>query len=257
MSEFDVWDVKARRGLGAAKFDADQHPRDRKGRFIETGASVRVWGGGRGTVVKNVGGGRIEVRLQDGSVQAIHRNYLTVEKRPDGTAPTGKAQAAPKAMAVEQPSSDAAEFTPSTLDERIPVSELKPGQPVLVYGTRPDGEVRQQTGIVQKVSPAEGGGWTVRLGGVDDLVDSVDVGMDDDGVARLLPEQELAALVDAIRRDDPNAVELARALVAKVTADDDAEADRGGRDAAAGVAPSSVSAPPYGSCSGSRADGCR
>ncbi|MEU4548788.1 helicase-related protein [Nonomuraea dietziae] len=224
MSEIDVWDVKARRGLGAAKFDADQHPRDRKGRFIETNALVSVWGGGRGTVVKNVGGGRIEVRLQNGSVQQVHRNYLTVMKRPDGSEPTAKAQAA-TGMAVEQPSKGAREFTPSTPDGRIPIKDLKPGQPVLLYGTRADGETSRQTGIVQAVTPAEGGGWTVRLGGVDDLADPVDVRMDDDDMARLLPEKELTALVDAIRRDDPNAADLARALVAKVTVDDDAEAE--------------------------------
>lgn len=59
---------------------------------------VSVWGGGRGTVVKNVGGGRLEVRMQDGSVQRIHRNYLTVQKRPGGGAPTSQASANSKAM---------------------------------------------------------------------------------------------------------------------------------------------------------------
>lgn len=74
----------------APKWNEAEHPRDREGRFIETGAEVRVWGGALAKVVRNVGGGLIEIEYAGGSHAKIHRNYLTVVKRPDGTAPTSK-----------------------------------------------------------------------------------------------------------------------------------------------------------------------
>jgi hypothetical protein len=45
-------EAKARRLRNA--FDPEQ-PRDRKGRWTETGASVSIWGGGTGTVARNLG----------------------------------------------------------------------------------------------------------------------------------------------------------------------------------------------------------
>ncbi|MBG0818972.1 helicase-related protein [Planomonospora sp. ID82291] len=234
MFGFDGWDVKARRGLGASKFDADLHPRDRKGRFIETGAEVTVWGGGRGTVVKNVGGGRIEVRMADGSVQRIHRNYLTVQARPDGSKPTGKTSAAPKAMKVEQASADATDFAPATPDGRVPVKNLTRGQAVIVYGrvSDPTGEggdspdVQQRVGIVRGVRPGEGGGWVVRLAEADELAKPLDIEIDDrDALARVMPDERVAELVQAIRDGKREAAELAQALVSDTLAEDDREAD--------------------------------
>jgi N12 class adenine-specific DNA methylase len=85
----------------------DDHPRDREGKFIETGAEVRVWGGSLAKVVRNVGGGRIEIERADGTHAYVHRNYLTVTKRPDGSAPTSKRdttiRALPKQAAPEKP----------------------------------------------------------------------------------------------------------------------------------------------------------
>lgn len=83
------------------------HPRDRKGRFIETGAEVRIWGGLMGRVVRNVGGGRIEVARSDGKNVIVHRNYLTVTTRPDGSAPTDKRDANPSSLREEAASPDA------------------------------------------------------------------------------------------------------------------------------------------------------
>ncbi|MFC4014622.1 SNF2-related protein [Nonomuraea purpurea] len=233
MSDYDAWDVKARRGFGA-KFDDDLHPRDRKGRFIETNALVSVWGGGRGTVVKNVGGGRLEVRMQDGSVQRIHRNYLTVQKRPDGSKPTSKASANPASMKVEQASADAADFTPDTPDGRTPVRNLKSGQAVIVYGrasdptgeTDPGDDVRQHVGTVRWVRPGQNGGWTVRLAEADETAKPVDVGISDrNAVARVLPADKMAELTQAIHDGKPEAADLARSLLADALDQDDREAD--------------------------------
>lgn len=77
-------------GKAKPKWDENEHPRDRVGRFIETGAEVSMWGGQGGRVVRNVGGGRIEIVRADGSHAIVHRNYLTVTKRPDGSAPTAQ-----------------------------------------------------------------------------------------------------------------------------------------------------------------------
>jgi predicted ABC-type ATPase len=78
-------------GKAAPKWREADHPRDRVGRFIETGAEVRIWGGAVAKVVANVGGGRMEVEHPNGAHQVIHRNYLTVVERPNGEAPTNDA----------------------------------------------------------------------------------------------------------------------------------------------------------------------
>ncbi|MGW2222863.1 hypothetical protein ACWCSD_48385, partial [Nonomuraea sp. NPDC001684] len=237
MSDYDAWEVKARRGF--AKFDDDLHPRDRKGRWIETNALVSVWGGGHGTVVRNVGGGRLEVRMQDGSVQRVHRNYLTVQKRPDGSKPTSKASANPAAMKVEQASAEGRDFTPDTPDGRTPVKDLQRGQAVIVHGrasdptreTTDDPDVRQLVGIVRFVEPDEGGGWRVRLAEVDEMAKPVDVYIADrDAVARVMPADKVAELTAAIRDGKPEAADIARALLADTLDEDDREA--GARPAA-------------------------
>jgi hypothetical protein len=85
-----------------------EHPRDRKGRFIEKGATVRVWGGFLGKVINNIGGGRIEIeRLTDGKHVIVHRNYLTVVARPDGSAPTDKRDDNPASLTEAAASPDA------------------------------------------------------------------------------------------------------------------------------------------------------
>lgn len=70
-------------------FREDAHPRDSKGKFIETGAEVRLRGGADGVVV-GVGkrGGWIVVDRTDGQRVEVHRGNLTVVRRADGSAPT-------------------------------------------------------------------------------------------------------------------------------------------------------------------------
>jgi hypothetical protein len=105
------------------KFDENLHPRDRKGRFIEKGATVSIWGAGgtTGTVERNLGGGRIAVkRSSDGKVISVHRNYLTVQARPDGAQPTDKPEDAPADL-PEQP--DEAEVDETDEREDLPVDD--------------------------------------------------------------------------------------------------------------------------------------
>lgn len=116
-----------RRGVQIKARPADwnplEHPRDRRGRFIEVGATVSIWGGATGTVVRNTGNGRLEVEREDGKRVLVHRNYLTVIERPDGEEPTAdrdEAAAAP----VEDASPDAVEAeetTASSADVAKPV----------------------------------------------------------------------------------------------------------------------------------------
>lgn len=43
---------------------------------------MSIWGGGSGTVARNLGGGRLEVHTADGRKLAVHRNYMTVAAAP-------------------------------------------------------------------------------------------------------------------------------------------------------------------------------
>jgi N12 class adenine-specific DNA methylase len=106
-------------------WDEVAHPRDRVGRFIETGAEVRVWGGALAKVVRNVGGGRIEIeRLSDHSHVIVHRNYLTVTKRPDGTAPTSKRDANVQALPEKAPDPDAVEVPKPTTPPDVDMEDI-------------------------------------------------------------------------------------------------------------------------------------
>ncbi|MFF7838784.1 hypothetical protein ACFZC6_08210 [Streptomyces ossamyceticus] len=70
------------------------HPRDSKGRFIETGGTVRLWGGKLARVVRALPHDRILVQDQSGPNEFRGRRHTTSAKwvsmvaRPDGTAPT-------------------------------------------------------------------------------------------------------------------------------------------------------------------------
>ncbi|MEU4229536.1 hypothetical protein AB0F17_35010 [Nonomuraea sp. NPDC026600] len=213
------WEEKA---LGRDKFDGDKHPRDRKGRFIETGATVRVWGGGVGKVVKNVGGGRIEVKFPDGNIQRVHRNYLTVEKRPDGSAPTGKVTDKPAEIPVKKPTGGIPEYAPEGRDGRARVRDIRGRRAVLMYGRDPrsdDAVVR--VGVISQVGRIINGQMRVELdspGGRSSLV------VDDDAVARLIPDKPLQDLIAAVRRRDPNVQQMGRALIGAAIRDDDSEA---------------------------------
>jgi hypothetical protein len=103
----------------ADDWDPAEHPRDREGRFIEVGAWVRIWGGAQGRVLRNLAGGRLEVEA-GGRKWSVHRNYITVVQRPDGSAPTAdpdRAQAAP----VRAPSPDTVTVTEEDAPDTKPV----------------------------------------------------------------------------------------------------------------------------------------
>ncbi|WP_330335729.1 DEAD/DEAH box helicase family protein (plasmid) [Streptomyces sp. NBC_00536] len=70
-------------------WNADLHPRDSKGRFIETGGIARLWGGGMARVLRSLGGRQVLVEnLSTHERSNIHASRLTMVARPDGTAPT-------------------------------------------------------------------------------------------------------------------------------------------------------------------------
>jgi N12 class adenine-specific DNA methylase len=74
------------------KWNASLHPRDSRGRFIETGGIVRTFNGRFGRVIRALGGpkGREKVLLQykDGTRGEELANRLTMVRRPDGSLPT-------------------------------------------------------------------------------------------------------------------------------------------------------------------------
>ncbi|MGW4086959.1 hypothetical protein ACWEGS_28405 [Streptomyces sp. NPDC004822] len=84
------FEVKAAR----RRWNPALHPRDSKGRFIETGGTVRLWGGKLARVVRALPNDRILVQDQTGPNEFNGRRHTTSAKwvsmvaRPDGSAPT-------------------------------------------------------------------------------------------------------------------------------------------------------------------------
>ncbi|WP_167162967.1 helicase-related protein [Streptomyces sp. MBT27] len=65
------------------------HPRDSKGRFVETGGIARIWGGGFARVLRALSQTKVQVSDLDGRNQRpIQTSRLTMVARPDGSAPT-------------------------------------------------------------------------------------------------------------------------------------------------------------------------
>lgn len=83
----------------ANRFREHQHPRDSQGRFVETGAEVRLFGGALGRIVSMAGNGRVKVERSDGATVVVDSGNVTVTKKPTGEAvavdtPPGKPGAA-------------------------------------------------------------------------------------------------------------------------------------------------------------------
>src|SRR3954469_3341943 len=71
------------------RWDPSKHPRDSRGRFIETGGIARVGLGGLGKVIRSMVGGKVEVEMEsDGSHKIVPHEQLTMVRRPDGSKPT-------------------------------------------------------------------------------------------------------------------------------------------------------------------------
>lgn len=80
----DVETKRARR-----PWNSDLHPRDSKGRFVETGGIARLWGGGLARVVRALGGRNVLVEnTATHQRSTIHASRLTMVTRPDGSRPT-------------------------------------------------------------------------------------------------------------------------------------------------------------------------
>ncbi|MEU8378700.1 hypothetical protein [Streptosporangium sp. NPDC048865] len=225
-----TFEVKARR---RNNFDPDQ-PRDRKGRWIETGASVSIWGGGKGIVERNLGGGYLEVRTPDERKLRVHRNYLTVTQRPNGAKPSDRNADRPRPLRASKPSKDIEDYSPPTEDTRVPVGDLKPGQIALVYGHDQYGEGISWIGHVEGVSPAgppegadtkPGDGWAVSFKEPGEMrVVTIYAGKD--AVARVVPNEDFDRLAEAERSGDEQAASrLAIDIYNRITdADDEAAA---------------------------------
>ncbi|MEU3499256.1 SNF2-related protein [Streptomyces hundungensis] len=70
-------------------WNPDLHPRDSKGRFIETGGIARLWGGGLVRVVRALGGRDVLVENESNHQRSqVNAARLTMVARPDGSAPT-------------------------------------------------------------------------------------------------------------------------------------------------------------------------
>ncbi|MFJ5121840.1 AAA family ATPase, partial [Kitasatospora sp. NPDC088548] len=75
--------------IGRRAWNPALHPRDSRGRFVETGGIARLWGGGLARVLRALTNDRVQVqRLDNGRRAVLPANRLTMVARPDGTAPT-------------------------------------------------------------------------------------------------------------------------------------------------------------------------
>ena len=188
--------------VGKPEFDENEHPRDRKGRFIETGAEVRIWGGQLGKVLRNVGGGKIEVERQDGKKVIVHRNYLTVTARPNGEAPTTN-EAETDAAPVEAASPDA-EVDPNLADGAdVALPDRGAAPDHLVENPTMGEQVGDYTVGEYVDGPAAIDGWVV---GVTDSGGPI-VRTEDGKDWPLLPDAQIA-------RDDTSAPDMPEGLIA-------------------------------------------
>jgi hypothetical protein len=193
-------------------FDENEHPRDRKGRFIETGAEVRIWGGQSGTVLRNVGGGKIEVQRADGQKVVVHRNYLTVTASAKGDAPTTDPDQS-ETMTVEAPSPDAQE-----------VPELAEGDDVALpdRGDAPDRLV-EDTNVGEEVGDYTVGEYVDGPSAIDGWV--VDVTDQGGPIIRTAEGQDWPLLPDAEMVRDPEGPEVPDDLIGTPAGADPATAD--------------------------------
>jgi hypothetical protein len=222
--------AKARRG-----FDTNQ-PRDREGKWVETGASLKNGvTNAVGTVTRiNPGGGLTEasfdVRLADGSTARWERSSVTVQRNKDGSAPTadaptGRAPETPQdgasrvADAVDQvyaahaPLARQAPAGPSRATDAIAQVYAQPGAEGGAQQTDeawPDGDPPsgqplpdETTAALDVIPHTEGSG-----DGAGTLEDPVDVGDDLARAATLLAEgkhvrlrqpDQVATLLDNLR----------------------------------------------------------
>lgn len=110
MTALDLWaaaEEKAKRHAAPGrrpKFDEDEHPRDRKGKFVEVGGTVTIRGGGTATVLATATGGRIRVRRDDDGREVVLDAGLTTQTR---TAAQNRASTtAPPQAAPARPAAD-------------------------------------------------------------------------------------------------------------------------------------------------------
>ena len=68
-------------------WDPDKHPRDANGRFIETGGTAKVWGGGQGRVVRTLPGKKVEIEFGNKSRRVYPAAHVQMMKRPNGAKP--------------------------------------------------------------------------------------------------------------------------------------------------------------------------
>jgi hypothetical protein len=97
---------------GDTRWRPELHPRDRLGRFIEIGDTVRIGhGGATGRVVRTIDANRVEVQRPNGRTTVVNRSQLAVTaKNPDSRepAPRRPGSVAPRRSPAAAPEPDAA-----------------------------------------------------------------------------------------------------------------------------------------------------
>ena len=108
----------------------DLHPRDRNGRFIEKFASVQIWGGGTGTVLAMVKGGRVRVKRDaDQREVVLDAGNVTVVAKAPGS--EGSSLRAPQGTGPSQRPADGP-AKPTTTADFPEYAALAPGTMIRV-----------------------------------------------------------------------------------------------------------------------------
>lgn len=134
------------KALNRPTWNPDLHPRDSKGRFIETGGLAKLWGGGEVRVLRALGGKMVLVQdTRGGKPSKTTANRLTMLSRPDGSKPTrseAKVQKEDERRIVDPRRGDGRD-TDDTGDDTTPDvrhNEDDEGQPIDADGAQPKRE---------------------------------------------------------------------------------------------------------------------
>ena len=174
------------------------HPRDRKGRFVETGGVARLWGHGLVRVLRALPGDRVEVADRDGVHHTVTAKTLTMVRRPNGEPPTDdqKAVEAEDARRIDDPARGDGHTAPDHGPDGAGDHDLTETDPSQAISLHPD--------LLQALD--------------DDELEAMIASTWDHG--GLYDPATVDALADELDRRDPPAEDTRRAMLA---ADDYAE----------------------------------
>ena len=130
-------------GRKKPKFDPDQHPRDREGKFIEKGGTVKLRAGGTAEVLDTVGAGRIRVRRDDDGREVVLDSGLVTQTE------TGDERSKRRLSEIDN-AWDTMDYDQAVADGRI--APAADGDAASSAAARPDSGARDETATPSPLS---------------------------------------------------------------------------------------------------------